>query len=180
LIRHGESLANLDGRFSGWSDVPLSALGEEQARALRPFLEQYTFDSVFSSDLQRARRTAQLAIQTAPQIEQRLREMHFGKLEGSRWEDNEHSRALLAFVDFAAPGGENLEQFRARVLSFVETLPAGRHLLFTHGGVIRSLAVRLGIDRFIGNAGCVVIDWSEQQIVHIYEPWQTKAYAPAH
>ena len=62
FVRHGESVANQAGRFSGWQDVSLTARGKAQARAVGEQLLSHKIDQVLSSDLKRARATAQLAM----------------------------------------------------------------------------------------------------------------------
>jgi probable phosphoglycerate mutase len=171
LVRHGESLANTGGRLSGWSDVPLSERGEDQARALGPLLEDREFDGVWSSDLARALTTARLAF-GEPTIDERLREMNFGELEGRRWDeiDERYRDAIMDFVDYDAPGGESLVDLRARVLGFVQSLPAGRHLVFSHGGTIRMLTGTIGHDRFLANGALVVVDYYARKISFTRSP----------
>jgi len=81
-----------------------------------------------------------------------------------------HRDALMAFDDFEAPGGETLEGVRARVLDFVSNLPAGRHLVFTHGGVIRILTRDLGIDRFVPNGTLVAVQWTQKKVLFTHPP----------
>ena len=167
LVRHGETVSNADGRLSGWSDVPLSERGQEQARTLRPVLAEERFDGIWSSDLVRAVDTARLAV-GEPTVDPRLREMDFGDLEGRKWAEigDEQRDAILAFDDYTAPGGESTSSLRARVLEFVEALPAGRHLIFSHGGAIRMLTDAIGRDRFLGNGGLIALDWVRREILH--------------
>lgn len=170
LVRHGETVANANKRISGWTNVPLSVDGEAQAKAIRPLLSAQTFDGVWSSDLHRAVHTAKLAY-GPPVTDKRIREMHFGDLEDQHWEsaDPRHTQALLKFEDFQAPGGENLNGFRQRLMDFVSSLPMGRHLIFTHGGVIRMLTKELGLDRFVKNAGVLKINWTTQTLLSVDE-----------
>ncbi len=171
LVRHGQTVANAASQFSGHSDVPLTAQGEQEARALRPLLADTTFDGVWSSDLQRAVRTAQLACRD-PTPDPRLRELDFGELEGQRWDQVEPAlgEALVAFDGFQAPGGESTAAFERRVMSFVDQLPPGRHLLVAHGGVVRLLTRKLGLNRFLPNGVVVALDWTAQRILFIREP----------
>src|SRR5512143_1769281 len=99
LVRHGETPASGGRTLAGWADVPLTEHGEQQARALRPALEGERFDGVWSSDLQRAVRTACLAFDHEARPDQRLREMSFGQLEGLPWESLEQrwQEALARF-----------------------------------------------------------------------------------
>lgn len=170
LVRHGETTANATRRVSGWTDVPLNERGEEQARSVGALLERENFDSIWSSDLKRATTTARIAL-CEPKIDRRLREMNFGDLENRLFEeiDQHYKKTLLKFIDFAAPSGENIEGFQTRVLDFISTLIAGRHLIFTHGGVIRVLTQSMGQDRFVGNGGVVAVNWSAGKILFVKE-----------
>jgi probable phosphoglycerate mutase len=166
LVRHGETPASRGRTLAGWSDVPLTEHGEEQARALRPLLAGERFDGVWSSDLRRAVATARLAWGD-PRRDGRLREMSFGSLEGQPWEtlDPEVQDALARFEGFAAPGGERFDDLRARVLSFLDGLPRGRHLLFAHGGVLRVLSREVGEDRFVPTGTLLVVDWDARRLL---------------
>jgi len=166
LVRHGQTTRNRDGQLAGWDDVHLTAEGESQALALQPRLQGEQFDQVWASDLSRARRTAELGWGPVP-TDRRLREIHFGDLEGLPWLDlaPEHKDALLKFDGFEAPNGESLVQLEARVLDFVDTLPLGRHFLFTHGGVIRLLCHRLGQAEFVQPGTITVIDWHTRTLI---------------
>ncbi|MCG7757063.1 MAG: 2,3-bisphosphoglycerate-dependent phosphoglycerate mutase [Nitrosomonas sp.] len=93
LLRHGQSIWNRDKKFTGWSDVPLSAKGEQEAEQAAYLLKQaeLTFDLCFTSSLQRAKTTAHIVL-SAMQLDipvhesWRLNERHYGALEGmERW-----------------------------------------------------------------------------------------------
>ncbi|WP_243029519.1 histidine phosphatase family protein [Thermus altitudinis] len=161
LVRHGETLWNREHRLLGWTDLPLTPTGEAQALSLRgrlPSLPGY------SSDLQRALKTASLAgIPSFPTPA--LREIHFGSLEGARWEELEprYKEALLRFQGFHPPGGESLEAFLERVFRFLEGL-TGPALLFTHGGVIRAVLRTLGEDALLPLGSAVVLDWPRRVV----------------
>ncbi|GAA5335661.1 MULTISPECIES: histidine phosphatase family protein [Thermus] len=156
LIRHGETEWNVKKRFQGHLDVPLSPVGIGQAFRLAQRLarSRLPFDGLFSSDLRRARETAEplaavlgLPLKTTPL----LREIDVGELAGLGREEAE-----ARFPDFMRkaqedpwhtprPGGESMADLAQRLLSFWESLPPGRHLLVTHGGVIRA-ALKLALD----------------------------------
>jgi probable phosphoglycerate mutase len=72
---------------------------------------------------------------------------------------------MARFEGFSAPGGESFEEMRARVLSFVGGLPPGRHLIFTHGGVVRVLSREVGEDRFVPTGTLLVVDWDARRLV---------------
>lgn len=162
LVRHGETQWNREGRLLGWTDLPLTPEGEAQARALAQELKGLRPDGVYSSDLKRALRTAELAWGEAEPVSA-LREIHFGLLEGALWEelDPSYQEALLRFQGFKAPGGESLEDLEARVLGFLEGLSRGTYLLFTHGGVVRLLLRRYAQDAFVPPGSLVVLDLPE-------------------
>ncbi|MDP3512131.1 MAG: histidine phosphatase family protein [Sulfuritalea sp.] len=149
LVRHGETDWNGERRIQGQIDIDLNATGAAQARALRPGLTQHGFAAIYSSDLLRAWRTAQiatadlgLAVAPAPT----LRERHFGVLQGttlheaSQKHPEVHRHHLARTLDHDYETGESLVMFAARVMSGLDAL-AARHagqsvLAFTHGGVL--------------------------------------------
>jgi probable phosphoglycerate mutase len=158
LVRHGETDWSAAGRLNGWTDVPLNLVGRRQARALAGEVVGRRFEAVWSSDLRRASETARLA-GFEPVLEGRLRELDFATLEGHTCADlSPRTRtALIDFDVFVAPGGESVDAMRGRVLAFVDALPAGDHLVFTHGGVIRLLS-RTGIERVAAPGEVVVFE----------------------
>lgn len=166
LVRHGETPASRGQTLAGWMDVPLTERGREEAEALRSVLADERFESVWSSDLVRAVTTARLAW-GEPRTERRLREIHFGSLEGRYWPDLDlaYRQGLERFEGFVAPEGESFDGFRLRVSSFIEELKPGRHLVFTHGGVLRLLTREVGDDRFVPTGSLVVIDWDGRRLL---------------
>ncbi len=170
LVRHGETPASRDGVLAGWADVPLTPRGAEQAEAVRPALAGERFDSVWCSDLRRAVESARLAYGEARR-EPRLREINFGELEGRAWAtlDPAVRASIATFNGFHPAGGESLEQVRERVLPFLAELPPGRHLLFTHGGIIRLLARETGRDEFFPTGTVVALDWTGREFLFARE-----------
>ncbi|WP_245587634.1 histidine phosphatase family protein [Calidithermus chliarophilus] len=166
LVRHGQTVWNAEGRLTGWSDVPLTGLGEAQARALAPLLAAERFDGAVASDLARAVQTARLAYGEPERVLPELRELNFGALEGLRWAelDEAHRQALLGFDGFAAPGGESTAGMRSRVYGAFDRLPAGRHLIFTHGGVLRLVLREFDQDRFLPPCAVVGLDWTARRV----------------
>ena len=150
LVRHGATDWSDEGRFNGWTDVPLNARGRVQATALGEQLGGRVFDGVWTSDLTRAVETAELSGYPASP-DNSLRELDFGSLEGKTFGEIEPAlqRDLLAFEPFTSPGGESVRQLTIRVGDFLSELPAGEHVLFTHGGVIRAILRASGHDRSI-------------------------------
>jgi probable phosphoglycerate mutase len=176
LIRHGETTYSAEKRVAGWSDPPLTENGRRQARALRSVIDGQEFVGVWSSDLDRAIESARLAW-GEPRADSRLRECHFGSLEGCTYEqaDTVYGEVFHRFRGFEVPGGESHGEFRDRVLSFVDGLIPGRHILFVHGGVIRVLTQDLGVDRFVATGSLVGLDWNGDQVMFLHEPGNTRS-----
>jgi probable phosphoglycerate mutase len=149
-LRHAETDWTAAGRFCGWSDPPLNERGRTQARALRQVLHPIEFDSIISSPSIRAVETARLAY-AEPRPDSRLQELDFGDLDGSTWSDcsPEMRERLIDFAAFAAPRGETVPQLADRVLAALADLEPGRHLVVTHGGVIRLLLGRAGVTAYL-------------------------------
>jgi 2,3-bisphosphoglycerate-dependent phosphoglycerate mutase len=153
-LRHAETDWTAAGRFCGWSDPPLNQRGRLQARSLQKVLHPIEFDSVVSSPSIRAVETARLAY-AEPRPDPRLCELDFGDLEGLTWSEcsPEMRERLLDFDAFAAPHGETVPLLAERVLAALADLGPGRHLVVTHGGVIRLLLGRAGNGAYPPPAG---------------------------
>jgi 2,3-bisphosphoglycerate-dependent phosphoglycerate mutase len=149
LIRHGETDWNRELRFQGQVDVPLNAVGHEQARRLAQRLAGEKVHQLYQSDLTRTVQTAQpVASELAlPGIsDATLREQAFGRVDGMRVDDiklqyPEAWEGWLRFdADYAMPEGETTRQFHARVMDAVRRLavahPGQTLLVVTHGGVL--------------------------------------------
>lgn len=152
IVRHGETAWNAEGRVQGQLDIPLSATGEAQARAVARALAHERFDAVYSSDLLRVRQTAQPTVcLLGKEIvhSEKLRERHYGIFQGILYseakvrfaEDFVRFRTKDPHYDFQT--GESLLNFQKRVFSFIDDLvqrhPAQSVLVFTHGGVLEVL-----------------------------------------
>ncbi len=161
VIRHGQTTWNLEGRWQGSRDSPLTAAGEAQARAMGALLVREAITpethAAFVSPLGRARRTAALALgETWPATaDDRLREIGVGAWEGWLIRDVAEAAGLptdkppYALYE-AAPDGEGFAALRHRVLDFLATLD-GPSVLVTHGitsRMIRTLATGRDLDRF--------------------------------
>lgn len=166
LVRHGETDWNLNHLLQGWVNTPLNSTGRRQSRELAGRLRGRRFSGVWSSDLDRAVETAQLAY-GEPTRNMALRELDFGDIQGLSWQrlPVELREKMIAFQDFAAPGGESHRQMEDRVLSFLCGLVDGVHLVFTHGGVIRMLRRLCGDDdRFPGQCEITRLDWTNRRV----------------
>ena len=157
LVRHGETDWNAQHRWQGHSDTELNDAGREQARLLAKGLDRA--DVLYSSDLARARETAEILAATIGlevRLDERLRERGFGSWEGLTTEEIESSfpaeqERWRAGIGAGADDAEPFEAFAARVDSFVEDV-ARRHadetvLIVAHGGTIRVVhALATGLD----------------------------------
>ncbi len=143
LVRHPQTVANAAGRFLGSNDSPWTAEGERQALELTARLRAWSPGVVYSSPSPRALRLAEsIARPAAPSVLAGLAEIDFGELEGLTW--IVASERGIAPVHEGngpvAPGGERLDDFKARVAEAAETVTASaRPVVVTHGGVIRQL-----------------------------------------
>lgn len=144
LIRHGETEWSREGRHTSSTDLDLTETGVEAGRALRGRLSVTEFDHVLCSPLLRARHTAELAGYPNPSIEADLTEWRYGDYEGITTEQiREMDPTWLLWRD-GCPGGESPEQVAARIDRLIDRLRTrgGRTLIFAHGHILRSLAVR--------------------------------------
>lgn len=153
LLRHGETEWNRELRFQGQVDVPLNATGHAQAQRLAQRLAGEPIDHLVSSDLSRARQTAdpfarqvQASRGIGLDVDAALREQAFGRIDGMRVEDikRDHADVWAGWTqfqsDYVVPGGESTRQFHTRVMAALWQLVAshpGRTLaVVTHGGVL--------------------------------------------
>lgn len=153
LIRHGETDWNRELRFQGQLDVPLNAVGHEQARRLGVRLAAESVHRLVCSDLLRTQQTALPIRQQslsplvdAPLLDMALREQKFGVMEGLRVADIKarHPEAwaqwILFQADDAFEGGESTRQFHTRVMAALRSLALAHAqqtlVVVTHGGVL--------------------------------------------
>lgn len=151
LIRHGQSQWNLENRFTGWSDVPLTARGEADAVKTADVLKDFTFDYAFTSHLQRAHKTLNIILQTLNQttipvtVDSALNERHYGDLQGLNKAETaekygqEKVTLWRRSYDVPPPNGESIALLVHRVLPFVKwtILPlvyAGKTVIVTASG----------------------------------------------
>ena len=153
LIRHGETEWNLTGRWQGHTDIPLNAIGIEQARILADRLrdEGQRFTAIYSSDLARAWQTAEAignALKLAPRPDPAFREIDIGWWGGlTRAEiearDGDALLRLDAEEDLPRGGGETMRDLYLRASAAMERLAAAHAgetlIIVTHGGTVRVL-----------------------------------------
>jgi 2,3-bisphosphoglycerate-dependent phosphoglycerate mutase len=161
LLRHGQSQWNLENRFTGWVDVPLSPRGEEEARAAGAKLRGRRIDEMFTSVLKRAIDTASLALEAAgigplPTVrDAALNERMYGDLQGldkaeaARRFGADQVKLWRRSYDVQPPGGESLADTAARVIPYwrdriLPELRAGKNVLIVaHGNSLRALVMHL-------------------------------------
>jgi alpha-ribazole phosphatase len=156
LIRHGETEWNRLGRYQGQIDVPLSDGGRDQAAALAEILRVVPLRVIYSSDLRRARQTAEAVARTtgAPVREDgRLREIRLGRWEGLTLDEirSQDGQALEAFrrdpATARAPEGESVSEVQRRVLEALDDIlrafPEGPVAIVSHGLALAALKVSL-------------------------------------
>lgn len=145
VARHGETAWSLSGQHTGLTDLPLTPNGERNARRLGERLKGITFARVFTSPLQRATRTCELAgFGAVAETDPDLVEWNYGQYEGRRSAEILAERPDWQLFRDGCPGGESPAQVgeRAdRVVQRVRTVP-GNVLLFSSGHFIRVLAAR--------------------------------------
>ena len=157
LLRHGQSQWNLENRFTGWVDIDLSPLGEEEARKAGEHLKGVPFDVLFTSVLKRAIRTADIALDVAgvkdipTKRDQALNERHYGDLQGLNKKETAeiHGEELVhtwrRSYDVPPPNGESLKDTQERVAPYyqqeiVPLLKEGKDVLVVaHGNSLRAL-----------------------------------------
>jgi len=166
-IRHAQSEMNAEGRWQGQADSPLSDQGRRQAEALAPRLLPERLTALVSSDLLRARETAEIVaghLTMAVHLEPGLREMDVGEWSGlphrviqERW-PGQYARFRSGDPEVRPGGGESRRQLRERAVAtfaaLAERFAAERLGVVTHKGVLLSLIPGLQIQ----NAGTVWVD----------------------
>jgi probable phosphoglycerate mutase len=152
IVRHGETAWNAEHRVQGQLDIPLNEIGLRQAQTVAGRLKEERFDAIYSSDLVRARQTADpisnfLSIKIL--LEKDLRERHYGIFERLTYAEvkvrypEDYARFEARDPEYAFRTGESLRDFSARSIKIITAI-ADRHkgqsvLVVTHGGVLDKL-----------------------------------------
>ncbi len=180
LVRHGESVFNLERRIQGQLNIELSPLGQRQALALAGALESQTFDALYCSPLRRGMETAQpiaerlhLEIKT----DDRLKEINAGMFQGLHWEEIERLHPSEAVhwraqePDFVIPDGESRRALMQRARAAFEAIRetgARQVLVVSHGGTLAGalkslLSVPVELNPFaFYNASISRLAWDKQ------------------
>lgn len=161
IFRHGQSVWNLENKFTGWVDVDLSPKGVEEARSAGKKLSGYKFDHAYSSVLKRAKNTLALALESAGHgpvptaYHQALNERMYGDLQGldkaetaAKFGD-EQVKIWRRSYDIPPPNGESLKDTAERVIPYFEKeiipkLKSGKNVVIAaHGNSLRALIMYL-------------------------------------
>ena len=161
LVRHGESQWNLENRFTGWIDIPLTDKGREEALQAGEKIKGIKFDKAYTSVLQRAIETLTIILKVIGQEkipiekDQALNERHYGDLQGlnkaetAKKYGDKQVHIWRRSYDIAPPNGESLKDTAARTLPYFEKkivpdLKAGKNILVSaHGNSLRSIVMHL-------------------------------------
>jgi probable phosphoglycerate mutase len=150
VARHGETAWSLSGQHTGTTDLPLTERGEHNARRLGERLNGLTFTKVFTSPLQRAARTCELAgFGAVAEVDRDLLEWNYGEYEGRRTAEILAERPGWHLFRDGCPAGESPDQIGGRADRVVSRLRAihGDVLIFSSGHFLRVLAARwLGLE----------------------------------
>ena len=171
LLRHGQSQWNLENRFTGWKNVPLTEKGEAEAKKTGELIRKHniSIDRVFSSVLERANRTAEIAIKKAElnnllennkiimTCSEKLNERDYGDLVGLNKQDTadkfgkDQVHIWRRSYDTPPPNGESLKDVVERVAPYFKEnikplLDKGENILIAaHGNSLRAMMIELGM-----------------------------------
>ncbi|HCA43141.1 MAG TPA: 2,3-bisphosphoglycerate-dependent phosphoglycerate mutase [Bacteroidetes bacterium] len=161
IVRHGQSLWNLENKFTGWIDVDLSDKGIEEANLAADNLKNYKFDVAFTSALKRANRTLDIILDKINQNDisvtkdEALNERMYGDLQGLNKDEtrkkfgDEQVKMWRRSFDVPPPNGESLKDTADRVLPYYHKviepeLKAGKNVIISaHGNSLRALMMYL-------------------------------------
>ncbi len=160
LVRHGQSLWNLENRFTGWVDVPLTSNGEDEAARAGEGLRGLELQVAYTSALKRAQRTLEIILKSIPLhipiiSDKALNERDYGDLAGLNKDDlkriygEEQVHIWRRSYDVAPPGGESLKNTQERTVPFFERAIMGdirqgkNVLVVAHGNSNRSIVMAL-------------------------------------
>ena len=171
LLRHGQSQWNLENRFTGWKNVPLTEKGEVEAKKAGELIRKHniSIDRVFSSVLERANRTAEIAIKKAElnnllennkiimTCSEKLNERDYGDLVGLNKQETadkfgkDQVHIWRRSYDTPPPNGESLKDVAERVSPYFKEnikplIDKGENILIAaHGNSLRAMMIELGM-----------------------------------
>lgn len=193
IVRHGETDWNIQHLIQGSTDTFLNKAGEKQAKILGKRLKDIKFDAVYSSDLARAKRTAEIIViekKLAVETTKLLRERNFGKLEGKPWSETDQINQIWRDLDKQQrlvyrpyKGYETDDEIVSRLITFLREIAASRLgqtiLVVSHGGLMRVLLNHLSDETFhtgaVKNSGYIKIksdgiDFFLEELFNVEKP----------
>jgi 2,3-bisphosphoglycerate-dependent phosphoglycerate mutase len=183
LVRHGQTDWNLEHRYQGQRDLPLNVTGIAQAQELANELDGQHFQSLYASDLSRARQTAEVLARKFHlpiQLDSRLRECNFGSWEGLVYQEvelhfpEEYEARRRDPLNSPPRGGESLAQVALRVAHAASDIarqhPSGKVLLVSHGLALATL-VCLARDFPVSQARTYILENARPEVIQ-WEPGQ--------
>ena len=191
LVRHGETEWSKSGQHTGRTDIPLTATGEEQGKALGRHLAGKEFALVLTSPLGRARETCRLAgFDAAAQVSEDLLEWNYGIYEGRTTADVRAKQPGWSIWTTPVPQGETVEQVGERARRVIERADAvaGDVALFAHAHVLRILgACWIGLPALhgrtlaLGTASISVLGYErETRVIQVWnQDWRLGVEAQA-
>ncbi len=190
LARHGETAWSLSGQHTGLTDLPLTARGECNARRLGERLRGLEFARVFTSPLQRAFRTCELAgFGPRAEVDVDLVEWDYGEYEGLRTADIHARRPDCELFRDGFPGGESFDEIGARADRVVKRVRSvdGTVLLFSSAHFLRVLAARwLGLEPegaryfLLGTASLSTLTYEHNPSEPVIGLWNDTRHVSAH
>ena len=145
LVRHGETAWSISGQHTGRTDIPLTERGEQDAQELGTRLKGLNFAKVFTSPLQRARQTSELAgFGASAEFDPDLMEWDYGAYEGERTVDIRAEHPGWRLFENGCPGGETLMEVATRADRVIARMRALESdvLVFAHRDILRILIAR--------------------------------------
>ena len=184
LVRHGDTEWSPMRRLAGRVDLPLTEIGEASAAKLKPRLAEVAFDRVYTSPLQRARRTAELAgFGDRAIVDPRLIEMSFGEYEGRNVSDIRVDHPGWAYLKDGCPGGEDAAALGRRVDPWLAEQRDGTVLVFAHSVILRVLTARYltsppeaGRHFFFSPSAIGILGWDPVEDAPAVQAWNDRAH----
>jgi 2,3-bisphosphoglycerate-dependent phosphoglycerate mutase len=160
IFRHGQSVWNLENKFTGWIDVELTEKGMQEARNAGEKLKPYHFDLAYASGLKRAQQTLKLALEVSGKVvptiyNDALNERMYGDLQGldktetAKKYGDDQVKIWRRSYDIPPPNGESLKDTAERVIPYFKSeiepqLKAGKNIVIAaHGNSLRALIMYL-------------------------------------
>ena len=178
LVRHGETEWSSLGRHTGRTDIPLTAIGEQQAGEVASLLNGRSFSLALTSPLQRARETARLVGFPQAEIDNDLAEWDYGVYEGRTTLDIRKQNSAWSIWTADIVNGESLEQVASRADRVIERAldSGGETIVFAHGHLLRILAAcwiklppQAGRMLYLSTASISILGW--ERATRVLQLW---------